>query len=290
MSHNSSMSEPESAVLGKLDKAAVIALATPIAYLLAFQHERGYLSFFGLPETLVDVSLKDLLLTAAWIVSAVYPVYQCVDYALILLPESWPKRIRHRVIALVCGEVLIAPLIGTLADSIKVFLICTAAIVVLFLIIVIAPLIKGRNQPTDTAADGHPTPLERYASKGVTAVLHRVGVAPTTVIAVSFVLFGYYFASLIGLYHAMTQGSFLLNESSNGNVCAVIRVRDSDYLCADVDIAAHKLTGDYKFLKAEATKVSLRKTGRLSGPDESKEPLPSIHNENRTWVRYLPRN
>src|SRR5579859_4975155 len=90
--------EAESTILAGLDKALLIALATPIAYLFAFQYDRGYLNFFGVPDVLVDVSLRDLLIAVVTIVSAAVSLYVALDSVLVILPERWPQPIQRRVI------------------------------------------------------------------------------------------------------------------------------------------------------------------------------------------------
>jgi hypothetical protein len=67
------------------------------------------------------------------------------------------------------------------------------------------------------------------------------------------------------------QSAFLLRKDVNGDVCAVIRMRDADLLCADFDLQTRQLTGDLQILKAEGTSRSLRETGRLKSPGLAKK-------------------
>jgi hypothetical protein len=46
--------EAQSGYLAGIDKAVLLALAMPVAYLLAFEHDRGFLNHFGVPDALDD--------------------------------------------------------------------------------------------------------------------------------------------------------------------------------------------------------------------------------------------
>jgi hypothetical protein len=83
---------PKRPYTNEVDKALLIALATPIAYLLVFQFNRGFLNFFGVADTLVDVSLRDLSLAAVATLSVAFALYNFFTVVPIFLPERWPQQ------------------------------------------------------------------------------------------------------------------------------------------------------------------------------------------------------
>jgi hypothetical protein len=82
------MSEPEpKSFLGSLPEALFIAILTVGAYWLSFRYEAGYLSAFGLPPYLVEVSLQTTLLVAFALSAGVCIVFCLVNFSLLLWPE-----------------------------------------------------------------------------------------------------------------------------------------------------------------------------------------------------------
>jgi hypothetical protein len=82
------MSEPErKSFLGSLPEALFIAALTAGAYWLSFRYEAGYLSAFGLPPHLVEVSLQTTLLVAFALSGAIWVVFWLVNFFLLLWPE-----------------------------------------------------------------------------------------------------------------------------------------------------------------------------------------------------------
>jgi hypothetical protein len=261
--------ESKASFLAGLDKALLLALATPFAYVLAFQYDRGYLNFFGVPDVLVDVSLRDLLVAVVTIVSVAYTLYLLLDGVLVILPERWPQRIKRRAIWLFWITIAFV-LFGKIFDLPgSVFAGGVGIIALLFFFCVVIPLFRKRTASVD--GENQPPRVDPYIHKGVVPALMRSGIDGRLIIAVMIAIAAGYVSQLTGEANAMMQTSFLVHQSDSGTTCAVIRMRDSDLLCADFNTDAHHLLGDYRFLKSEGTTLSLRKTGRLQQPDLTKE-------------------
>jgi hypothetical protein len=155
----------ESTFRAGVDKALVIALATPIAYLLAFQYDRGYLFFFGVPDTLVDVSLRDLLFAAAAAVSVAYTLYIFFDFVLTLLPERWPQRIQRRAIWLFWIGAALVLLLRVFDARMMIWIIALALIVTLSFFLVALPITRRINTSAHESTSEEPTQTDPYAHK-----------------------------------------------------------------------------------------------------------------------------
>jgi hypothetical protein len=107
-----------------------------------------------------------------------------------------------------------------------------------------------------------------YAHKGIIPALMRAGVKREILLAGFTVLLLSYIMKPFGGVAAMWTTDHLIYQSVDGVVCAIIRARDSDLLCADFERSTGKLKGTYRFLNPESTILSLHK-GRLQGPESS---------------------
>jgi hypothetical protein len=248
-----------------VDKAALLAIVTPIAYFFAYQYDRGYLSFFGIPNVFVDVSLRDLLIVAAAMVTVVVGLYVAFDGFLVVLPEKWPKPIRQRAIWFFWTMAALTLLDKVFDLSVPVWLSVEVSIALLFIFLVVLP---GRRSPVSLAVEhtSQPSNPDPYAHKGVIPTMLRRGFEPRLVFGILGAMLVGVFANVGGDVTARTQTSFLVDQSGGTN-CAVIRMRESDMLCADFNFETRQLTGDYHFLKLEGASLSLRKTGRLEQPE-----------------------
>ena len=260
-----------SGFLAGLDKALLIALATPIAYLYAFNYDCGYLDFFGVPNILVDVSLRDLLIAASAALSLVFSLYWFFDPVLTLLPEKWPLRIQRRAIGIICVAVLLYMLLRVNDASRVAWYVLLASIVAISCLLVALPLYRQKKTGTPEATD-QPPRIDPLAHKGLLPLLRQRGVNPDLILLAFLAYVGYHGAFLIGDARATMQTSFMVHQSDNGDLCAVIRMRDADFLCADFNMATRQVTGNYQFLKPETTKLSLQYTGRLHRVEMTKTP------------------
>lgn len=242
------------------DWALLLALATPIAYLMTYRFNVGYLEHFGIPNTLVDVALKDLLYTAAVVLSVSYTVYQLLDSFLVFLPEKWPTIVKRRttwlfLIGMAVLYVLAREKGGWIAWSIA------AAIFLLLLVaLVVMPLRKSAKGAAQKVVRPDP-----YVVKGVIPELMRVGVKREYLLAGFLVLALSLLMKTFGGIVAMWTTDYLVHQSGNGVVCAVIRARDADLLCADFEPSTSKLIGTYRFLEPKDAMLSRHK-GPLESP------------------------
>jgi hypothetical protein len=276
--------ETNNTLLGGLDKALLIALAAPVAYLLAFQFGVGYLGFFGIPDSLVDVSLRDLLLAAAALLSFAYVVYLGFDAFLVFLPGNWPQRIRKRAIWLFWICVALILLLRLIDASNRAWLVLVAVIALLFFFLVALPRIRGRNSPEERSPAAVPT-VDPYALKGIIPTLLLRGVNRSLVFLVVMLVMISNLANVAGDGKALTQSTFAIHQSDNGEVCAIVRMRDRDLICADFDAKTNQLTGDFHFLSTETTTFRVSDTGRLKKFRLSKAPTPEDVGHAPYWLR-----
>lgn len=101
------MTEPErTRFLGSVPEALFIAILTAGAYWLAFRYEAGYLSGFGLPPHLVEVSLQTTLIVALALSGAIWILFLIINMILMLWPEH--PAIQEKVFRV--GVILLFPL------------------------------------------------------------------------------------------------------------------------------------------------------------------------------------
>lgn len=245
-----------------VDWAFLLALATPFAYLMAYRFNVGYLQYFGVPSTLVDVALKDILYTSAVVLSVGYGVYMFLDAFLVFLPEKWPKTVKRRATGLFMMSIAVLYVLtrergGWVAWSIAV---------AMFLLAVLFVMPRRRTVEGSAQTVVRPDP---YAAKGVIPELMRAGVKRELVLAGFLVLMLSFMMKTFGGIVAMWTTDYLVHQSGEGVVCAVIRARDADLLCAEFEPSTNKLQGTYRFLEPNNAMLSLHK-GRLEGPKLAK--------------------
>ncbi|MCU1317509.1 MAG: hypothetical protein JWN63_2831 [Candidatus Acidoferrum typicum] len=275
--------EAEPVFLAGVDKALLIALATPIAYLFAFQYDRGYLNFFGVPDILVDVSLRDLLIALVAMASVGCTVYVLFESVLIILPEHWPQRIQRRSIKLVWTTVIVFLLLHLFDATGIIRLIAVASIATLSFFLVALPIKRQKNTPAHNESTNESPRTDAYAHKGVVPELLRRGIQRHLILGILGIALVCFVANIFGDAQATMQTVFPVHATGNGNLCAVVRMRDTDLLCVDFDIETRQLTGNYQFLKSEGTTLSLREIGRLHTP-ESRKSSPSLPNQRPYWL------
>src|ERR1700728_4263299 len=154
-----------------LDKTMALAIATPAAYLLAYEFDVGYLDQFGIPPAFVDVGIKDLLFLLAAVVSGVYAIYVLVDGLLIALPGKWPTKVKVTV------GLLVAALLG-LFNLVKAYNLprwawvsILAILALIALVKVLFPLWNARKPaPADLTPRADPS-----APRGAISLMHSAG-------------------------------------------------------------------------------------------------------------------
>ncbi len=92
--------------LGPLSDALFLALVTVGAYWVSFCYEAGYLSGFGLPIHVVQISLSTTLVVALTLSGAAYVLFTIINFALLHWPEH--PAIQEKVFRI--GLMLLFPL------------------------------------------------------------------------------------------------------------------------------------------------------------------------------------
>lgn len=241
-----------------------LALAGPVAYLLAYRFHEGYLEHFGVPNTFADVDLKDVLYMAGALLSIGYSIYLFLDGFLVVLPDRWSKTVKRRALWL-----FMAGLAGALVLTLeRVGLLPWLILSFLFVSFVIALIVRPLRQKSDA----HLTPPvqpDPHAHKGVIPVLLRAGVNRELLFAALVVLIASQMVYSVGSFAASWKSDFLVHQAEDGVTCAVIRARDAELLCAELELNTHKLTGSYQILGSAGVTLH-RQAGRLETPDRVK--------------------
>lgn len=162
---------PESSRPLGYDWTLMLALAAPVAYLFAYRFSACYLQHFGIPDTLVDVNVKDLLYMGGILLSICYGGYIFLDGFLVFLPDTWPKALRRRaLLLLLSGSAAVYLLLMERAGWLA-WLIVSCIFLPFVFFLVVRPLNRKSVALPDT-----PPPPDPYAHKGVIPVLMRAGI------------------------------------------------------------------------------------------------------------------
>jgi len=252
----------DSSFLAGADKALLIAIATPFAYFLAFRYDSGYLEAFGVPDTLIDVSLRDLLIAAATAISLAY-LYVFLDAIQTAWPEYWSSVRAFWLSALAMMLVTLR----LLAAETAVWLFTLALFAILWFLFVALPSIRRKYKAKHTSAS-ESLQSDPASDKGIVSTLLPRVFDRHSILVIMGIIVACQGAYDLGESRAQSQSSFLLHDAHDGTVCAVIRARDTELLCANFDAETRQLTGDYQVLKPEGTTLSLRDTGPIRSPSQ----------------------
>jgi hypothetical protein len=251
-----------------IDKALIVALATPFAYVLAFQFDRGYLEYFGVPYILAEVSMRSLLWAAAAVVGGFWSLYNIANVIAIFWPSSQPKIVQVLLAGFLAVAALLALAFFLLGAPLRAWLIAACLVALSGSPFVIIPLLSHKHLNTYAEKLQATVAGDTFVDKTLPGRLVQRGATMPLLLTICAFFIGYDFASAIGIYVARTQDTFLVSATDEGDPCVVIRLRDSGLLCAVFDPATSRIQGEYQFLKADKVKVALRRTGRLLSPED----------------------
>ena len=79
----------------------LIAAATPLAYFYAFTYEAGYVSYFGMPQELITLSLTTIILNLSYYVLALIMLFFLVNIFYMIVSDKLSKVRHHNIPGLV---------------------------------------------------------------------------------------------------------------------------------------------------------------------------------------------
>lgn len=264
-----------------LDAALLVFFLTVLAYIATYSYEVAYLSYFGLPHSLANLDLKDLLSAGLLLVALTSSVWIALDAATDLWSKVTNRRIWSRALWLLAMSLLIV-LGGWLTDkrwySILFWII---ALQVGPLCNFILPLFGkggfGRylervNQMIDHGGS--------YEGGGMRAVVARFGAGPTQVVLG--LVFAYGIGAVLGTLTAKLSGTFAVSETRPE--CIVMRT-GPEIVCQLFDRKAHVLKPQYRLIAQEGVhEFTLENLG--SFPELDVRNLPAANTPSDSWTDW----
>jgi hypothetical protein len=72
----------------RLSEGVLLALAPAYAYLLTFQYEKGFTSYFGIPDSFIDITLGNVLTLAGVVLGFVWVYLMMLNGIVMFIPSS----------------------------------------------------------------------------------------------------------------------------------------------------------------------------------------------------------
>jgi hypothetical protein len=253
-------------------EAAWLAIASAVAYLSAFIYERGYVSYFGIPQEFINISLIHLLIFGAGILSLLWGVFAFFD---VVFPFIRPK---HPYLAPLVPWIAVLFLLIVLIPLFifgwlgKWFFLFTLTGWFLFVFVfLILPLITYRKSGSWT--ERYNKKLESFSNRNQANTIQ--GGAWQTFIDKRFgyrhagflillAFQGLILINLAGLTKAEKQEKFLITNTTPAMV--VLRVYGDNMICAPFDRSNKEIKKGFVILKIAEDKqlvLNLENVGPL---------------------------
>lgn len=249
------MIEPErTRFLGSVPEALFIAILTAGAYWLAFRYEAGYLSGFGLPADLVEVSLQTTLIVTLALSGAIWTIFSIINLVLMLWPEH--PAIQEKVFRV--GILLLLPLWHLLNYGFRAqdWILYVGFLVFVAIFEIVWPLLVFRSKPTlrerfvaDEIAEA------RVRERGIAGRIF-VAFGPAAYGLLVLFLLGSMLAHTAGRAKATTQKEYVV--FADGPDIAVVRMYRDVILAVPFDRKTRTVQGEVVIRKIGIENVRLR--------------------------------
>lgn len=93
-------SESKSGIKSLLISGTGVAAVSVIGYLLAFNYERGYADFFGIPIRLIKLNLITILIAVFGLISVFFIIVFCISIVYPFLPRNFSSPIYRKLLGL----------------------------------------------------------------------------------------------------------------------------------------------------------------------------------------------
>lgn len=265
----------------------LIALAPAYAYLLTFQYEKGFTSYFSIPEQFIDVSLGNVLFLSGVALMFVVIYFLIVNGLVTLIPTSVGSHplIKRHVITLGIGSTfLFIP--AYLYDTRALWMLALSYSVLGILVYFVSPLILFRKEA------GYMNKLE------AARVRMDRGNGSTTLIGWSasevnprLIILGLVLVYFVGISHeagrmkAAKQKEFL-TASSSADELVLLRLYSDKLIFAPFDRNTRQVQKRFVILRVEDLKTpltmdevgpltSVKPVGHEPAKPEMPQPVPS---------------
>ena len=269
-----SNSESKSEIRSLLLSSAGVAIISLTGYLIAFIYELGYTSFFGIPYTLIELSLV-VILTA---IGGLFLIIVCIVFCVNAIWPFFADRtsvIHRRLIAWLPFFIMYLGLLliygGTPQFSVTVRNIGFLLAILLFSEF-IWPLLTQRRKKTYIEKLEAQENLTYSDDKSFFYWIASkpIGLAGGRLVFALFLL--YLFSHSLGESAAMKQESFLTLEGKEN--IAVLRIYNNKFICAPFNRKSKKLDRKLIILQSSQQnelRLSWEKVGPLTLADETEE-------------------
>lgn len=256
----------------RVTDAVLLAIASSGAYLLSFLYERGYAKYFGIPPEFINVSLVNLLIFGAGIVSFIVGGYLFFD---LVFPFIRPKHpylaFWAPVIAVLFFIAVLLPLFLFGWVGLWFFLVLLGVWFLVVFIFLVWPLIVHRKH--GGWMKRYDKQFEQAVNEAKTVELERVHLQAFIGGRLGYKNFGLLIFLLIqstilsgaaGNFKAEKQEDFLITNTTPTMV--VLRVYGDNMICAPLDRNAKEVKKSFVILKIAEDKklmLNLEKVGPL---------------------------
>lgn len=246
------------------DTALLILLLTAGAYAIAFEYQAGYLSHFGIPETLCEVTPRELIVSGGALLGFATSIFFLTNWALDVLPKSWPTVVRRRVVVLMLLLVL-AINAATYSGGTRLGVILLVGIpAVMLLGELLMPLLAYSKLPTYAAKLEASVRADLSLTTPADSAIQALYSAMTPIVAILifFLVIAAFIAQGLGERAAREQKTYLVSNDYY-TPCVVVAALSEGLLCVAYRPDTRATIGEYRFIKPEGASVTLRETGRL---------------------------
>jgi hypothetical protein len=236
-----------------LPDALLITALTACVYWIAYRYEAGYLSYFGLPGYLVEVSLEIILFVCLAVSGAVFLIYSVANIAALIWPEN--PYLKEKIAR--CAAIFLFPIwhLVNYGFRTKDWPIYAVVLAIVFCFEIIWPLVKYRNKGAlkerfiaDEAAE-YPFRERIILSR----ILINFG--PAAYYLILLFLLGGMFADTAGHAKAMRQKEYLVIK---GNLnAAVIRIYNNKIIAVPFDRSSKQFRKEVVFTTLGQDKIGL---------------------------------
>jgi hypothetical protein len=135
----------------KVESSVIILMLTTTAYLVAFAYDCGYLSFFAIPWTFAEVSLRGAFLAVAS-ASIFWVVFQTADLFWKLIPKDLPKSVETDFIFYGTLDIAGVAALLLLGPPLYVWLVILGLLAVMSFVALILPRLRHGSYAAAAAA------------------------------------------------------------------------------------------------------------------------------------------
>jgi len=235
-----------------------------VAYLIAFEYEKGYCDVFGIPPEFISLTPTVIIFTIIVIIPVMLGLFFPVNLIYMILPNKWKRYIFPIIVILIFVGYL-----GWLTRLRTKYDILFLGIF-LFIIIfseLILPVITQRNQRGYLSKLEAQDKLDREIDTLIDIITRHIN--PKWILLFAFVLDLSVFSELLGKHIALTQEKFYVINTPE-LTAVVLRIYNEKLICAPFIKETKELQNTF-FIINMATQQKLILTKEKVGPFKTKE-------------------